>query len=388
VPGLLQSGGPPPENGFWYRWSRFIQRRAWFTGTVALLILVVLALPLFSMRLQFTDAGNDPTSLTTRQAYDLLAQGFGPGFNGPLIVAVAMGGASDVPTVQQLDKALSSGVPGVAFTAPAQFNANDTGALIAVIPTTSPQASQTVDLVNRLRSEVIPPVVRGTDVNAQVGGETAASIDAAKFLSHRLFIVIGAVLILSFLLLMVVFRSLVLPLKAIIMNLLSVGAAYGVMVAVFQWGWAGSVIGIGEKGPIDPWIPVAMFVILFGLSMDYEVFLLSRIREEWLRTGENSTAVADGLAVTGRIITAAAAIMVCVFGSFIIKDPLHILKVFGLGLATAVFLDATLVRMVLVPSIMELLGPVNWWLPRWMDRSMPRLGVEVTPTPTPVPTPA
>jgi len=390
VPGLLQSGGPPPENGFWYRWSRFVQRRAWFTGTVALLILVVLALPLFSMRLQFTDAGNDPASLTTRQAYDLLAQGFGPGFNGPLIVAVAMGGGSDVPTVQQLDKALSSGVPGVAFTAPAQFNADDTGALIAVVPTTSPQASQTVDLVNRLRSEVIPPVVRGTDVNAQVGGETAASIDAANFLGHRLFIVIGAVLILSFLLLMVVFRSLVLPLKAMIMNLLSVGAAYGVMVAVFQWGWAGSVIGIGEKGPIDPWIPVAMFVILFGLSMDYEVFLLSRIREEWLRTRENSTAVADGLAVTGRIITAAAAIMVCVFGSFIIKDPLHILKVFGLGLATAVFLDATLVRMVLVPSIMELLGPVNWWLPRWMDRSMPRLGVEVTPTPTrtPVPSPA
>jgi RND superfamily putative drug exporter len=227
-------------------------------------------------------------------------------------------------------------------------------------------------------------------VNAQVGGETASSIDAANFLGHRLFIVVGAVLILSFLLLMVVFRSLVLPLKAVIMNLLSVGAAYGVMVAVFQWGWAGSVIGIGEKGPIDPWIPVALFVVLFGLSMDYEVFLLSRIREEWLRTHENSTAVADGLAVTGRIITAAAAIMFCVFGSFIIKDPLHILKVFGLGLATAVLVDATLVRMMLVPSIMELLGPVNWWLPRWMDRSMPTIGVEVTPTPTrsPVPSPA
>ena len=215
-----------------------------------------------------------------------------------------------------------------------------------------------------------------------MGGETAGSIDAANFLGHRLFVVIGAVLILSFLLLMVVFRSLVLPLKAVIMNLLSVGAAYGVMVAVFQWGWAGSVIGIGEKGPIDPWIPVAMFVVLFGLSMDYEVFLLSRIREEWLRTRENSTAVADGLAVTGRIITAAAAIMFCVFASFVIKDPLHILKVFGLGLATAVLVDATLVRMVLVPSIMELLGPVNWWMPRWMDRSIPSIGIEVTPSPT------
>ena len=214
-------------------------------------------------------------------------------------------------------------------------------------------------------------------MNAQVGGQTAASIDAANFLGHRLFVVIGAVLILSFILLMVVFRSLVLPLKAVIMNLLSVGAAYGVMVAVFQWGWAGRIIGIGQTGPIDPWIPVALFVVLFGLSMDYEVFLLSRIREEWLRTYDNSLAVADGLAVTGRIITAAAAIMFCVFASFVIKDPLHILKVFGLGLATAVLVDATIVRMMLVPSIMELLGPVNWWMPQWMDRTIPTIGVEV-----------
>jgi putative drug exporter of the RND superfamily len=385
VPGLLQSGGPPPETGFWYRWSRFVQRRAWLTGTVAVLILVALALPLFSMRLAFTDAGNDPTSLTTRQAYDLLAEGFGPGFNGPLIVAADMHGPAQVPTVEKLQAALASHHAGVAFVTPARFNASDTGALIIVYPTTSPQSAQTEQLVQSLRTDVIPPVVGGTGVNAQVGGETASSIDAAAFLGHRLFIVIGAVLVLSFVLLMLVFRSLVLPLKAVIMNLLSVGAAYGVMVAVFQWGWAGSVVGIGQRGPIDPWIPVAMFVVLFGLSMDYEVFLLSRIREEWLRTHENSTAVADGLAVTGRIITAAAAIMFCVFGSFVIKDPLHILKVFGLGLATAVLVDATLVRMVLVPSIMELLGPVNWWLPRWMDRSMPTIGVEVTPSTLPAP---
>ncbi len=193
-------------------------------------------------------------------------------------------------------------------------------------------------------------------MRALVGGQTAGGIDAANFLGSRLFLVIGAVLLLSFILLTMVFRSVVLPLKAVIMNLLSVGAAYGVMVAVFEWGWLGSFIGIGEKGPIDPWIPVTMFTILFGLSMDYEVFLLSRIREEWLRTGDNSTAVADGLAITGRVITAAAAIMFCVFASFIIKDPLHILKVFGLGLAVAVLIDVTLVRMVLVPSIMELLG--------------------------------
>jgi putative drug exporter of the RND superfamily len=388
IPGLLQSGGPPPENGFWFRWSRVVQRRAWITGTLALLVLVVLALPLFSMRLAFTDAGNDPTSLTTRQAYDLLAQGFGPGFNGPLVVAADMHGQSSRATVVRLQQAIAAHRSGIAFVTPPQFNASDTGGVIVVYPTTSPQSAQTEALVQTLRNDVIPPVVAGTGVDAQVGGETAASIDAANFLGHRLYLVIAAVLVLSFLLLMVVFRSLVLPLKAVIMNLLSVGAAYGVMVAVFQWGWLGSVIGIGQTGPIDPWIPVAMFTILFGLSMDYEVFLLSRIREEWLRTGDNSLSVADGLAVTGRIITAAAAIMFCVFASFVIKDPLHILKVFGLGLATAVLLDATLVRMVLVPSIMEVLGPVNWWMPRWIDRSLPRVGIEVAPSPAPLPSPA
>ncbi|HEX4434240.1 MAG TPA: MMPL family transporter [Acidimicrobiales bacterium] len=392
VPRLLQTGGPPPPDGFWYRWSRFVQRRAWVTGTIAVLVLIGLALPLFSMRLAFTDAGNDPASLTTRQAYDLLAQGFGPGFNGPLVIAADLQGsaadkAADTATVDTLQQRIAAHHDGIAFVAPPEFNAAHTGAVIVVYPTTSPQSSQTEALVQTLRNDVIPPAVAGTHVDAQVGGQTAASIDAANFLGHRLFIVIGAVLILSFLLLMVVFRSLVLPLKAVIMNLLSVGAAYGVMVAVFQWGWGGSVIGIGETGPIDPWIPVALFVILFGLSMDYEVFLLSRIREEWLRTHDNSLAVADGLAVTGRIITAAAAIMFCVFASFVIKDPLHILKVFGLGLATAVLVDATIVRMMLVPSIMELLGPVNWWMPAWMDRRIPQIGVEVTPDAIPIPTP-
>ncbi len=387
IPGLLQSGGPPPPNGFWYRWSRFIQRRALLTGILAVIVLVLLALPMFSMRLAFTDSGNDPTTQTTRQAYDLLAQGFGPGFNGPLVVAVDMHGPADRTTVAKLDGALRAGVPDVAFTAPPQFNSSDTGAVIVVVPKTSPQSAETETLVRTLRTDVIPPVVGGTGVRALVGGQTAGGIDAANFLGSRLFLVIGAVLVLSFLLLMTVFRSVVLPLKAVIMNLLSVGAAYGVMTAVFQWGWAGSVIGIGEKGPIDPWIPVTMFTILFGLSMDYEVFLLSRIREEWLRTGDNSTAVADGLAVTGRIITAAAAIMFCVFGSFVIKDPLHILKVFGLGLAVAVLIDVTLVRMVLVPSIMELLGPVNWWMPKFLQRSVPTIGVEVTPDKVPTPTP-
>jgi putative drug exporter of the RND superfamily len=387
IPGLLQNGGPPPKNGFWYRWSRFVQRRAWVTGTLAVLVLLLLAIPVFSMRLAFTDAGNDPTSLTTRQAYDLLAEGFGPGFNGPLVVAVALPKGGGTGTVTHLEAAIAD-TSGVAHVVPPQYNADHTGAVLVAIPTTSPQAAQTQTLVRVLRADVIPPVVQGTGVDAQVGGETAAGIDGASFLGHRLFLVIGAVLVLSFLLLMMVFRSVVLPLKAVIMNLLSVGAAYGVMVAVFEWGWLGSLIGIGKTGPIDPWIPVTMFTILFGLSMDYEVFLLSRIREEWLRTGDNSLSVADGLAVTGRIITAAAAIMFCVFASFIINDPLHILKVFGLGLATAVAVDVTLVRMVLVPSLMELLGPVNWWMPRWLSRAVPTLGVEAVLPPVPAAVPA
>ena len=300
-----------------------------------------------------------------------------------------MHGPQDRATVERLRPGHRPRLPDVAYVAPPQFNATDTGAVVIVVPDDlSAGGPDREPRPGPCATNVIPPVVSGTDVNAQVGGETAGGIDAANFLGSRLFLVIGAVLILSFILLMTVFRSLVLPLKAVIMNLLSVGAAYGVMVAVFQWGWAGSVIGVGETGPIDPWIPVTMFTILFGLSMDYEVFLLSRIREEWLRTGVNSEAVADGLAVTGRIITAAAAIMFCVFASFVINDPLHILRVFGLGLAAAVLIDATLVRMVLVPSIMEILGPLNWWMPRFLQRSIPTIGVEVTPTPVPSPSPS
>jgi putative drug exporter of the RND superfamily len=292
-----------------------------------------------------------------------------------LVVAVSMPGPPATPTVDHLEAAIARS-PGVAQVVPPRFNAARTGAVLVVYPTSSPQAAATQSLVRGLRNHVIPGVTAGTRVEAQVGGETAVSVDAATFLGSRLLLVIGAVLVLSFAFLMVAFRSVVLPLKAVVMNVLSVGAAYGVIVAVFQWGWLGGVVGIGHTGPIDPWIPVTMFTILFGLSMDYEVFLLSRMREGWLRTGDNSLAVADGLAVTGRIITAAAAIMFCVFASFVIKDPLHILKVFGLGLAVAVAVDVTLVRMVLVPSLMELLGPWNWWMPRWLGRRLPVIGPE------------
>jgi RND superfamily putative drug exporter len=263
----------------------------------------------------------------------------------------------------------------VAFVVPPKLNSARDTAVVVVIPKTAPQDAKTQTLVQNLRNEVVPKAVAGTGVRAYVGGVTAASIDVSHQFARRLPWVIAGVILLSFLLLMAVFRSIAVPVKAAIMNLLSIGAAYGVIVAVFQWGWLGSVVGIGKTGPVDPWIPLMLFTILFGLSMDYEVFLLSRIREEWRRTGDNATAVADGLAATGRVITAAAAIMVCVFGSFVLSD-VRVLKLFGLGLAVAVLIDATIVRSVLVPATMELLGKANWWMPRWLDRIVPHISVE------------
>ena len=371
----LRRGSHTPAHTLWWRWSRVIQRRPWLYGSLALAVLIVLALPLFSMRLAFTDAGNDPVGQMTRRSYDTLARGFGPGSNGPLVLAVEMPNGVNRSVLNDLQTRIQQ-TPGVEFAVPPQLNQSGNAAVLIVIPKASPQDIKTEQLVHHLRNNVVPSITAGTNTRALVGGLTAAAVDSAQRLSQRLIWVIGAVVILSFLLLMAVFRSIAVPLKAAVMNLLSVGAAYGVIVAIFQWGWLGSVVGIGKTGPIDPWIPLMLFTILFGLSMDYEVFLLSRIREEWRRTGDNATAVADGLASTGRIITAAAAIMVCVFASFVLGDQ-RVLKVFGLGLATAVFVDATLVRMVLVPSTMELLGHVNWWFPRWLDRIVPKLSVEV-----------
>ncbi|HEY2550633.1 MAG TPA: MMPL family transporter [Streptosporangiaceae bacterium] len=366
IPGLLAR---PAASGhtFWYRWSRTVQRRPVLCGSVALAVLVALAVPLLSMRLAFSDAGNDPPSLTTRQAYDLLSHGFGPGFNGPLVVAAQLPGQGGQAAVGRLDARLRS-APGVASTSPAVLNPAGNTAQIVVYPATAPQAAQTAALVHRLRGQVIPQATAGTGVTAYVGGETAAGIDASSYLSARLPWIIGLVIALAFLLLAAVFRSLVIPLKAALMNLLSIGAAYGVIVAVYQWGWLSAVFGVSRTGPIDPWIPMMMFTIVFGLSMDYEVFLLSRMQEQWLRHRDNSRAVADGLASTARVITAAAAIMVCVFGSFVVNDPLRILDVFGLGLATAILVDATLVRMVLVPSVMQVLGEANWWMPDRLRR--------------------
>ena len=374
VPGFHKPSAGLDAHSFWYRWSRVIQRRPWAAAGASLGVLLVLATPVLSMTLLFSDFGNDPPSLSTRKAYDLLSDGFGPGTNGPLVIAVDLTPPADAGAVDRLVADLRR-TPGVDAVAPPRFDDARDAAAVIVIPTTSPQDTATESLVHHIRDDVIPEALSNTGAQAYVGGVTAAGIDTAATFSERLVWVIGAVVVLSFLLLMAVFRSVAVPIKAAIMNLLSIGAAYGVVVAVFQWGWLGGVFGVSQTGPIDPWIPLMLFTILFGLSMDYEVFLLSRIREEWLRTGDNATAVADGLAQTGRVITAAAAIMFCVFGSFVIGD-VRVLKVFGLGLAAAVLIDATLVRMVLVPATMELLGGANWWFPRWLDRIVPVLDVE------------
>jgi RND superfamily putative drug exporter len=364
---------PNKESG-WKRWSHVIQRRPWPAAIGGLAVLLILAIPLLSMRLGFTDAGNRPESDTTRQAYDLVSDGFGAGFNGPLVLAAETpNGASDLAVLQQLSTKLND-TPGVAFATPPVANPEGTVAVLQAFPTTDPQAEATADLVSRLRGTVIPSVV-GNQLDVKVGGLTAAADDFAEYTAERLPIFMGAVLLLSFLLLMVVFRSLLVPLKAVLMNLLSIGAAYGVIVAVFQWGWGASLIGVGREAPVEAWAPVFIFAVVFGLSMDYEVFLLSRIREEYDRTGDNASAVADGLALTARVITAAALIMFFVFGSFVL-GPEVALKLMGLGLAVAVLIDATVVRMVLVPATMELLGDWNWWLPKWLDRILPRVHVE------------
>ncbi len=382
VPGRRTREGHARES-VWFRWSRVVQRRPWPALLGTLVVLGVLAVPLFSLRMGFSDAGGNPTSDTTRRAYDTLARGFGPGFNGPLTLAAEFPPGTSVGDLSGLVGALRQ-TPGVAEVGQPVLSPDRTAAVIQVIPTTSPQAAQTTDLVTTLRDRVVPDAVRGTPVVVHVGGLTAATIDVSNTLSARLPLFIGAVLALSFLLLLVVFRSVLVPLKAVIMNLLSIGAAYGVIVAVFQWGWLDSVVGISKTGPIAPFIPMMMFAITFGLSMDYELFLLSRIREEYDRTHDNALAVADGLAATARVITAAALIMVTVFLSFVTgSEPT--LKLFGLGLAAAILIDATLVRMVLVPATMELLGDRNWWLPHWLDRLLPRLHVEAAPTPVPPP---
>ena len=358
------------------RWSHAVQRRPWTAAIVAGAILVALAIPALDMRLGFPDAGNDPADTMTRQAYDLITEGFGPGANGPVVIAAELPELGGKAAIAALAKDLE-GEPGVDYVAAPTFNQAGTAALLTVIPTTSPQAAATSDLVERLRDTTLPEALGDTGVTAYTGGITPALEDQSEFITDRMPLFIAAVVGLSFLLLLVAFHSPLISLKAAIMNLLSVCAAYGVMTLVAQGGFVGELIGIDHEVPIAPFMPVMMFAILFGLSMDYEVFLISRIREEYLKDGDTRRAVADGLAKTARVITAAAAIMVVVFLAFV-ASPEVFLKLFGIGLASAIFLDATLVRMVLVPAVMQLLGNRNWWIPDWLERILPRIDVERT----------
>jgi RND superfamily putative drug exporter len=358
-----------------YRWSRIIQHRPWTSALVGVVVLVLLAIPVFSLRLGFSDESNFADDTSTKQAYNLLVEGFGPGFNGPLILAAELPQGTDPGDLSAITDAAASD-PGVEFVSEPRPNDpdNPTAAMWELVPTSGPQDEATTDLVKRLRDDVLPPAEDATGVDVAVTGNVAVNVDFSHYLSSRLPYFFTAVLALSFLLLMVVFRSLLVPLKAVIMNLLSIGAAYGLVVALFQWGWLSDLTNV-EPAPIEPWAPMMLFAIVFGLSMDYEVFLLSRVREEWRRTGDSRTSVADGLAATAKVITAAAAIMVFVFGTFILEND-RTVKLMGTGLAAAILLDATIVRMLLVPATMELLGDRNWWLPRWLDRILPNIDVE------------
>jgi len=356
------------------RWSHFVQRHPWTAVITATAVLLALAAPALGMRLGFPDAGNDPPDTMTRQAYDLNTEGFGPGTNGPLVIAADLPGPAAKPKIDSLAERLR-GERGVAFVPDPQINAEGNAAIVTVIPSGSPQDEETEHLVNRLREDVVPDALGTSGISAEIGGVTAALEDQSEYMKGRMPLFIAGVVGLSFLLLLVAFRSPLISLKAAVMNLLSVGAAYGVMTLVAKGGAVGGLIGIDHEVPIAPFMPVMMFAILFGLSMDYEVFLISRIREEYLKDGNTRRAVADGLARTARVITAAAAVMVIVFLAFI-AAPDVFLKLFGIGLAVAILLDATVVRMVLVPAVMQLLGSRNWWIPSWLERSLPRLEVE------------
>jgi RND superfamily putative drug exporter len=360
----------PPRPSFWARWIGAIQRRPLAATIGATLFMLLLAAPALALRLGSSDAGNNPTSFTSRNAYDLLAEGFGAGFNGPLTVVADLKGADKRQTLAQLNSALK-GTNDVVTVTPAQLNPAGDTAVINVYPKSSPQSEDTSTLVRHLRDDVIPPVARQTGAPIYIGGTTAIYIDFAKVLSDKLWLFIAVIVALSALLLAVVFRSLVIPIQAAVMNLLSIAAALGVIVMVFQFGWFPGV----SSGPIEAFLPVLMFAIVFGLSMDYEVFLVSRIHEEWTRTHDASVAIRDGLIETGRVITAAAAVMVVVFSSFILGGE-RVIELFGLGLASAVFLDALVIRCILLPAVLQLLGERTWAFPSWLDRRLPRLALE------------
>jgi RND superfamily putative drug exporter len=374
----LRGSGPiiGEPKGVWARWSKLVERRPTVLALLAVIIMGVLIIPTMSIRLGSSDQGNDPSSTTTRKAYDLLEQGFGPGFNGPLEIVAQLGSPGDASAAAKIPAAIRTqdAADIVAVIAP-PVQPDAKIYVITVVPKGSPESVQTTDLVNNLRANVIPPIEAGTTMHAYVGGTTAIYEDFAGVMDSKLPLFIGVVVLLGFLLLMIAFRSLLIPLAAAMMNLLAAGASFGVIVWIFQFGHGSDTLGLGAAGPVESWLPVMMLAILFGLSMDYQVFLVSRMHEEWVHTRDNRRAVRIGQAETGRVITAAATIMICVFLSFLTLGQRPVAE-FGIGLAAAVALDAFVLRMLLVPSLMQLFGKANWWLPKWLDRILPHLSVE------------
>jgi RND superfamily putative drug exporter len=367
------------SKGFWPRWANFVRDRPILPALVALAAVVLIALPFFSLRLGSSDQGNDPVGTTTRQAYDLLAEGFGPGFNGPLQVVSVVHGPQDQAALNRVVAQVKA-QPNVASVSAPVLIPEKSGAEVAIFnvyPDSAPQDAATTTLINHLRTQTVPDAVGHSSLTVYIGGLTAVFVDFAHVLSSKLPLFIGLVVLLSFLLLALVFRSLVIPLISAAMNMLSIGAAFGILVAVFQWGWLGSIFGVSRAGPIEAFLPVMLFAILFGLSMDYQVFLVTRMHEEWIKTGDNRMAVRNGLAATGKTITAAALIMILVFGSFIFGGQ-RVIKEFGLGLAGGILIDAVVIRMAIVPSLMLLIGKANWWFPRSLDRVLPHIGFEKT----------
>ncbi|MFE1115222.1 MMPL family transporter [Streptomyces rochei] len=372
----LAEHGPEPElpTGFAARWSAFVERHPKLLGALALVVITVLALPTLGLRLGTSDQGNDPRGSTTRQAYDLLAEGFGPGVNGPLTLVTEVGGAEDRLALDNLDASLRT-TEGVASVTPVSYNSAGDTAYLTVVPESSPQSPQTSELVERLRAEVLPRAETGTALDVHVGGVTAGYDDFADVIVGKLPLFVGVVVGLGCLLLLLAFRSIGIPVKAAAMNVAAVAASFGIVVAIFQWGWGSELLGLGSAGPIEPFLPVIMVSVLFGLSMDYQVFLVSRMYEEWLETGDNRRAVRVGLAETSRVINSAAVIMISVFLAFVLSGD-RVIAMFGIALAAAVALDAFVLRTLLVPALMHLLGGANWWLPSRLDKLLPRISIE------------
>jgi putative drug exporter of the RND superfamily len=368
-----ETRGQAPRASAWRRWSLIVQSRPWPLALAATAVMLVCLVPVLGLRLESSDAGNDPSGTSSYRAFNLLSGGFGAGFNGPLEIVAKLDNPAQQSELAALRTAVA-GTPDVAAVTAPRLAPSGKVAVMEVFPTSAPQDQATTDLVNHLRDDVLPPFEKSLAGRPLVGGFTAGSIDFSHVLATKLPLFIGIVIVLSALLLFVIFRSLVIPVQAALMNLLSIGGALGATVVVFQNGFLSGLLGV-TKGPVEPWIPVLMFAVVFGLSMDYEVFLISRVREEWVRQRNATSAVADGIAYTGKVISAAAAIMICVFLSFMLGDQRSI-KEFGFGLAAAVFLDALVVRCVLLPAVLEILGPVTWALPDWIDRRLPRIRIE------------